>query len=163
MQTTNSQKPTVEFKDIVRLIDKDVKGQMSIFLALTKVRGISFMLANAICNVLDIDKHIKVGDISSEELKKIEDCARNSERYGIPEWLLNRRKDRDTGKDLHLVSADLRLRNEFDIRFLKKIRCYRGVRHTQGAKKVRGQKTRTTGRKGKTMGVKRKKKSGKKG
>lgn len=163
MEEGAKEKKSMEFKDIVRLIDKDVKGKTSIWIALTKVKGVGFMLSNAICNVLNLDKQTQVGSMTSEQLKKIEECARNPQKYGILPWLLNRQRDIDTGEDKHLVSADLKLRKEFDIRYLKKIKCYRGIRHARGSKKVRGQKTRSTGRRGKTIGVKRKKKGSKKG
>jgi len=152
---------STDFKGIVRLVDRDVSGETSVYLALTKVKGVDFMLSNAICNVLGIDKFTKIGSLSSTELEKIEDCMRNPAKYGIPSWLFNRRKDIETGEDVHLISADLKLRKDFDIRALKKIKCYRGVRHARGLK-VRGQRTRTTGRKGAALGVQRKKKSGKK-
>jgi len=146
-----------DFKDIVRVVDRDVSGHTSILLALTKVRGVSFMFSNAICEVLGLNKKEKIGNITTAELQKIEDCMRNPAKYGIPSWLYNRKKDLETGEDRHLISADLKLRTDFDIRALKKIKCYRGIRHAQG-KKVRGQRTRTTGRKGQTLGVQRKKK-----
>jgi len=43
-----------------------------------------------------------------------------------------------------------------DIERLIKMKAYRGVRHARG-KKVRGQRTRSTGRKGRTVGVVRRK------
>ncbi len=151
-----------EFRDLVRLVDRDVSGKISVWIALTKVRGLGFMMSNAICNTLKINRFDKIGNFSQKEIDKIEDCVHNPTKYGIPSWLLNRRKDFETGDDKHLTSADLKLRKEFDIRHLKKIKAYRGVRHQMGSKKVRGQKTRTTGRRGITLGVARKKKSGKK-
>ena len=150
-----------KFRDIVRVVDRDVSGHTSVLLALTKVRGADFMLANAVCEVLGFDKKDKVGNLSPEQMKQVEDCMRNPAKYNIPSWLFNRRKDIETGEDKHLISADLKLRKDFDIRALKKLRCYKGVRHQRGLK-VRGQKTKRTGRKGKALGVQRKKKSGKK-
>jgi len=44
-------------------------------------------------------------------------------------------------------------RNE-DINLMKKVRSYKGVRHDRGLR-VRGQRSRSTGRKGKTVGVSR--------
>jgi small subunit ribosomal protein S13 len=38
---------------------------------------------------------------------------------------------------------------------MRKIRCYKGIRHETG-QKVRGQRTKSTGRTGTTVGVKRK-------
>lgn len=152
---------STEFRDIVRIVDKDVTGNIPVHLALTKVKGVSFMLSNAICNILGIDKKSKSGNLTVEQLKKIEDCMRNPSKYEIASWLLNRRKDLETGEEKHIISAELKLRKEFDIRALRKLKCYRGVRHQRGLR-VRGQRTRTTGRKGTALGVQRKKKSGKK-
>lgn len=147
-----------EFGELVRLVDKDIKGHVSIFMAMTHVRGCDFMMANAICHVLDLDKTAKCGDIIQEQLDKIEDCMRHPDKYGIPSWMFNHRKDMESGIDKHIISAELKLQNEMDIRFLRKIRVYRGIRHAKGSKKVRGQHTRSTGRKGGQVGVIRKKK-----
>ena len=146
-----------DFREIVRVGDKDVGGKFTIFAALKKVKGCGFMLSNAICNILGINTHEKIGNLSTDQTKKIEECLRNPTKYNIPNWMLNRRKDRETGEDAHLISNDLILTKQFDVRHLKKIRCYRGARHARGLK-VRGQRTRSTGRKGTTIGVKRKKK-----
>ena len=154
---------TQELEGIVRLGDKDVKGEVPISHALTLVKGSGFMFANAVCAVLKLDRKKKVGLMSSEEIKKIEDCIRNPKKYGFPDWLLNRRKDREAGEDIHIISSDLDLAKKFDIRRMQKIKSYKGVRHSMNSKKVRGQKTKSRGRRGTTLGVKRKKTSGKKG
>ena len=162
-----SAKPTkqeAELKGIVRIIDRDIIGSMPIRYAIARGKGVSFMMANAICSVLKIDTDRKVGHFSSEELKKIEDCARNPAKYNIPSWLFNRRKDLETGEDKHLVSAELDLNKTFDIRLMQKTKTYKGVRHSIGSKTLRGQRTKTGARKKKSaLGVQRKKKSGKKG
>lgn len=154
--------PKKELKGIVRLVDKDIDGNTPIRHALAKGKGLSFMMANAICAALKLDPTRKIGYFSSEDLNKIEDCARDPAKYNIPEWLFNRRKDRETGKDRHIVSAELDLSKTFDIRLMQKIKSYKGVRHSIGSKKVRGQRTKTGARKSSALGVKRKKKSGKK-
>ena len=76
-------------------------------------------------------------------------------QYGMPDWFLNRQKDRETGINDHLISSDLVLRTKTDIDQMKKVRSWKGFRHSHGLK-VRGQRTRTTGRKGKAMGVRKK-------
>ncbi len=154
---------TQEIKGIVRIGNKDVKGDIPVAHALTLVKGSSFMFANAVCAVLKLDRSQKSGLVSDSDLKRIEDCLKNPLKHGIPVWLINRRRDRQTGEDLHLISSDLDLTKKFDIRRIQKIKSYKGVRHSMGSKKVRGQKTKSTGRKGTTLGVQRKKKSGKKG
>jgi len=73
-------------------------------------------------------------------------------KFGIPNWMLNRRKDLETGKDLHLIGSDLEFRVKQDIEFMKSIKSWKGWRHSLGLK-VRGQRTRTTGRTGRTVGV----------
>lgn len=142
-----------EFNEIVRLLDTDIKGSIKLSQALTKVHGISYMFSNAVCSLINIDKNKKVGDLSKEEVHKIESLARAPEK--IPSWLYNRRKDVETGKDVHLLKTDLKFQKEMDIKHLKKIKCYRGVRHSQGLP-VRGQRTRSNFRKGKTIGVNKK-------
>jgi small subunit ribosomal protein S13 len=96
-----------------------------------------------------------MGFLSSAEVEKIEDTLKNPVKYDIPLWLLNRRKDRETGNDLHLLGSDLLLQTKNDIDQMKKIRSWKGFRHSYGLK-VRGQRTRTTGRKGKAIGVRKK-------
>jgi small subunit ribosomal protein S13 len=148
--------PGKEFRPLLRIVDKDVDGEESIYLALTKVKGIDFMLSNAICHVLSLPRNEKVGYLSEPEIAKIEDCMQHPEKYGIPIWMLNRRKDLETGVDKHLVGSNLTFQQSLDIKFLKKIRSYRGIKHIKG-KRVRGQRSRTTGRKGSTIGVTRQK------
>ena len=70
----------------------------------------------------------------------------------LPPWMVNRPNDPDTGADYHLFGSDVDLRLRDDINRMKMIRCYRGVRHEQG-QKVRGQRTRSNGRTGLTVGV----------
>jgi small subunit ribosomal protein S13 len=136
------------FREIIRLGDKDILGKVPMGHALTLPKGISFMLANAVCKVLNLDRKKRCGDYQIKEVEKIEDCIRNPAKYNIPSWLFNRRRDRDSGEDRHLLSADLDLRKQFDIRLMRKIKSYRGVRHASGSKKVRGQRTKSTGRTG---------------
>jgi len=142
-----------EFKQIIRLLEKDIPGNLQICHALTKVYGISHMFSNAVCNLAEIEKSKKIGSLSNAELKKIQSIV--SDPSEIPSWALNRKKDIVTGKDVHLVGSDLRLNKDTDIKHLRKIRCYRGIRHSLGLP-VRGQRTRSNFRHGKTVGVKKK-------
>jgi len=144
-----------EFRHIVRVTDTDIDGSLKVGYALTKIKGVSISLANAILKKAEVNPEIRLGLLSEEQVRKIEDILENPTKYGIPNWLLNRRKDLETGKDLHLLSSDLVLRTKMDIDLMKKIKSWRGYRHAHGLK-VRGQRTRTTGRTGKTVGVKKK-------
>lgn len=145
-----------EIKQMVRLVDADIIGTISVYNALRRVKGVSFSLANAICNTLKLEKARKIGELSDAEIEKIGDVMKNPAKFGIKQWMLNRRKDYDTGEDKHLVSSDLMLRTDFDIKRLKKIKSYRGMRHASGLP-VRGQRTKGHFRKGKTIGVQRSK------
>jgi len=118
------------------------------------ITGVGFSMANAVCNVLGLDRQKKIGACSEEEIRRIEDIIRNPGKHGIPSWLLNRRKASETGEDLHLLTSDLKLAVEFDIKKMKKIKCYKGIRHATG-QPVRGQRTRAHFRKGKGLGVSR--------
>ena len=149
----------IEEASIVRITQTDIIGRKQIYVGLTKIKGISWSFANALCSKLNLDKRRKISSLSEEEIKKIEDFIKNPE---LPVFLLNRRKDLDTGKDVHLLTTDLELRKDFDIRRLKKVRSYRGLRHALG-QPVRGQRTRAHFRqKGKAVGVIKKAKVGKK-
>ncbi len=137
---------------IVRIAKTDIDASLPFERSLWKIKGVSFMFAHAVRMALGYSYDTRIADLSKEEIKKIEDCILNPSKYGIPSWLYNRRKDRDTGKDLHLTASDLEIRHKFDIEFLKKIKCYRGIRHILGLP-CRGQRTRAHFRRGQTVGV----------
>jgi len=140
---------------IVRILSKDIEGGMSIYAGLSTIKGISWTLANALCKVLKIDKRRKIGSLTEEEVKKIIEFVKNPQ---IPNYILNRRKDFETGEDKHLTASDLELQTEFDIKRLKKIKSYKGYRHSAGLP-VRGQRTRSNFRKNRRKGAGIKKKS----
>ncbi|MBX5328257.1 MAG: 30S ribosomal protein S13 [Candidatus Bathyarchaeota archaeon] len=144
-----------EFRHILRIIDKDVDGTLKAPYAVSKVKGISLSLANAILKKAGINPEKRAGFLTEAEVEKIEEIIKEPTKFGLPNWLLNRRKDQETGKDVHLISADLVLRTKMDIEQMKEIKSWRGYRHAYGLK-VRGQRTKTTGRSGKALGVKKK-------
>jgi small subunit ribosomal protein S13 len=144
-----------EFRHILRITDTDVDGTLKVPFALKRIKGISLSLANAILKKADVDPNIRVGFLTDANIEKIEEIIEEPTKYGIPNWLLNRRKDIETGKDRHVLSADLVLRTKMDIDQMKEIKSWRGYRHAYGLK-VRGQRTKTTGRSGKALGVKKK-------
>jgi len=144
-----------EFRHILRIIDTDVDGTLKIPYALRKIKGIGINLAYAILKKAGVNPDIRAGYLTESEVERIEEVMRNPAKFGLSEWLLNRRKDLETGENLHLISADLVLRTKMDIDKMKEIRSWRGYRHSYGLK-VRGQRTKTTGRSGKALGVKKK-------
>ncbi|MBU0929911.1 MAG: 30S ribosomal protein S13 [Nanoarchaeota archaeon] len=150
-----------KIKGIIRLMDKDIEGNTKLLKSLLMVYGVKFSMANAVCNYLNLDKGKKIGLFLPDELKTIEDLIKHPENK-LPSWLFNRRKDPETGDDKHIASNDLKMRKEFDIKFMRKIKSYKGIRHSMG-QPVRGQRTRAHFRKsGKSLGVTKKSVAGKK-
>ena len=143
-----------EIKQIIRVLSTDLDGTKPLYISLTKIKGIGFNFSNAICNFLNLEKVKKAGSLSQEEVKKIESLL--TDPKALPSWLFNRKKDYDTGDDLHITTSKLKLMQEFDLKRLKKIKSYRGLRHAWGLP-VRGQRTRSHFRKGKSVGVQKKK------
>jgi len=144
-----------EFQHIIRFAGADIKGAQPVTYALTNVKGVGIKLANAIIEKSGLTPETRMGFLSSNDVEKIEDIIKNPVKYGIPVWLLNRQKDVETGKDIHLLGTDLIVQNKSDIDQMKAIRSWKGFRHSYGLK-VRGQRTKSTGRKGKAIGVKKK-------
>jgi len=154
----SKEKQEGEFKHVVRLVTADVDGNKHLLYGLAKVKGVSYMYANAVCRALGLDVTQKVGYLSDETIEKLNDAVKNPAKYGIPGWLFNRRRDLETGEDLHLIGGDLDFAKSQDIKRLRKLKNYRGVRHALGLP-VRGQRTKSNFRKnkGRGPGVRRKK------
>ena len=144
-----------EFRHIVRITETDLAGADKVVYALSNIKGIGINLANAIVRKAGVDPDARLGNLAEADVERIEDIVRNPDKYGLPAWLLNRQKDFETGKNIHLIGSDLVLRSKLDIDQMKTIKSWRGYRHAYGLK-VRGQRTKTTGRSGKAMGVKKK-------
>ncbi len=152
----------MEKKKIIRIARKDLDATLPIERSLYKIKGIGKNFAHALRVSLGFEKNKKLNELSEEEIKKLEDCIYNPKKYNIPVWLYNHRKELETGEDKHYVESNLVLKNKNEISFLKKIGCYRGIRHQFGLP-VRGQRTKAHFRKGATVGVVRKKEALKKG
>ena len=150
-----------QLRGVVRIIDADVFGQTSVFKSLRRVKGVGFSFAHALCEILKIDRKRKIGSFSDKEVKQIEDIIRNPLNYKIPAWMLNRQSDPETGKDTHLLSGELQFTVQNDIKKMKMIKSYKGIRHGLGLP-VRGQRTKSNFRRDKTVGVKKGKKMGSK-
>jgi len=144
------------FKHIVRIADTDLDGKRNVMFALTGIKGVGLRMAKSITNYLNIDPKTKLGELDDETIERLKKFI-EEEIESLPSWMLNRRKDPHTGRDLHLLSKDIDFARMVDIEMLIRMKAYRGIRHARG-KKVRGQRTRTTGRKGRTVGVIRRKK-----
>jgi len=143
---------TQEYRHIVRIAGKDVPGAKKMIIGVSQVRGIGYNFAKAILDLLKIEHNSNVGFLSESQVDSIEKAIRNPASLNMPAWFLNRRKDIDSGNDLHLITSDIEFNVRNDIEREKNTNSWRGFRHTYGLK-VRGQRTRTTGRKGGAVGV----------
>jgi len=110
------------------------------------------MFANSMLQVLKISPHQKIGNLTTEQISSIEKIIENPKAADFPTWFLNRRQDALTGEDLHFVTSDIAFNIRNDIEREKNLFSWRGYRHMYGLK-VRGQRTRCTGRKGGAVGV----------
>jgi small subunit ribosomal protein S13 len=144
-----------EYRHILRIMGTDVPGTMKTSYAVAHIRGVSSSLSNAVLKKAGVNGDLRVGFLTDSDVSKIEEVVKDPAKYSIPAWMFNRRKDSETGKDTHLLSADLALKIKTDIDQAKEIRSWRGYRHAYSLK-VRGQHTKTTGRQGKSLGVKKK-------
>ena len=145
----------VRTQDIIRFAETNIDSSKSVTDAIRSIAGIGHMLAHAIVNTAGVSGRT-FSSLTESEVNKIEEIILHPEKYNFPSWMLNRRRDLQTGATHHLSSSRLDFIQRQDINELKKIRCYRGVRHSAGLP-VRGQRTRSSFRGGKTVGVIRKK------
>jgi small subunit ribosomal protein S13 len=141
-----------EYKYILRIAGKDIDGGKKVIVALSQVRGLGYNLSQVILQSLNINPNTRVGFLTENELSEIETAIQNPTQIGIPAYFFNRRKDLETGLDNHLITSELDFTISNDIEREKTVYSWRGYRHMFGLK-VRGQCTRTTGRKGGAVGV----------
>jgi small subunit ribosomal protein S13 len=147
---------TQNIRLIVRLANKDLDGTKKLCDELRKIKGIGYNLARGIVIASGFDLNVKLGELSDDELEKLKDVIKDPVSYGVCPFMLNRQKDLTTGENLHLIASDLDLKMRENLNLLKKIKCYRGIRHMFGLP-CRGQRTKSTFRKGAVVGVMRKK------
>lgn len=142
-----------DYKHIVRIAGKDIAGSKKLITALSEIRGVGYNYSQVLLQSLNINPNLRVGFITDRELAEVEAAIRNPSKSGMPEWYVNRRKDIDTGSNQHLITSDLDFAISNDIDREKNVMSWRGYRHMFGLR-VRGQCTRTTGRRGGAVGVK---------
>ncbi len=153
----SAKKSKEEIRYIVRIAGKDLDGSKPIFIALMQIKGISHRTARIIAKRFEKETGVpfdsKIGLISEDKDKKLEEIISEPEKHGLPEWALNRRKDFFTGKSTQLIMGELDFALREDFKRLNIIKSYRGLRHSWGLT-VRGQRTKSTHRgKGPVVGV----------
>ncbi|KAA0186829.1 hypothetical protein HAZT_HAZT011553 [Hyalella azteca] len=160
-----------KFQHILRLMSSTVDGKRKVMFALTAIKGVGRRYANIVLKKADIDINKRAGELTEEEhrdfwaalfcqfaseVEKVVTIMNNPRQYKIPDWFLNRQKDAKDGKYGQVLAANLEGKLREDLDHLIKITAHRGLRHYWGLR-VRGQHTKTTGRRGRTVGVSKKK------
>jgi small subunit ribosomal protein S13 len=139
------------FKYIVRIVNTDLDGEKPVIIAIQGVKGVGNRVADIILKKAGVSRLEKIGNVSDEKIEAMEKLISTYADYA-PSWAINRQNDLETGDDMHLVGIDQDMMLKDDINRMKMIKTYRGVRHETG-QKVRGQRTRSNGRTGLTLGV----------
>ena len=143
---------STQYENLIRILGNDIPGEKKTLIGLTQIRGIGYMFANAMLQILKINPDSRIGTLSEDEVSSIEKMIQDPKSQNFPIWFLNRQKDIETGDDMHLVTSDIAFQIRNDVEREKGVFSWRGYRHMYGLK-VRGQRTRCTGRKGGAVGV----------
>ncbi len=108
---------------MARIAGVDLPNQKRVEIGLTYIFGIGIPKSHEILKATNVNPDTRVKDLTDDDVKKLADYI---------------------GKNV-VVEGDLRRDVALDIKRLKEVGCYRGVRHRKGLP-VRGQKTKTNAR-----------------
>lgn len=108
---------------MARIAGVDLPRRKRLEVALTYIYGVGDTLAQEIVLKTGIDAGTKVQDLTEEEVRLIRNLLEAE----------------------YVVEGDLRREIQGNIKRLKDLNCYRGIRHRKGLP-VRGQRTRTNAR-----------------
>lgn len=140
-----------DIRYFVRIGQTDLDGTQRVERALTGMNGVGRRTARIIAEQAEIDRTATLGRLEDGEIdaliERVQDFADD-----VPDWLTNRPSDYFTGESTHEVGNDLSLTRQQDINRMQMISSYKGIRHERG-QKVRGQRTKSTGRSEGTIGV----------
>ena len=143
------------FSYILRMADTDMDGLKPLASALTAVKGVGPRTALQICKNTGFEPNRLAGFLNAEQQEQLR-LAIETYAEHVPLWMLNRQRDLETGAEIHLTGQHVKFSLKDDIDRLRTMRSYRGIRHATG-NKVRGQRGRSNGRGGLTLGVSKKK------
>ncbi|HCD04039.1 MULTISPECIES: 30S ribosomal protein S13 [Methylophaga] len=107
---------------MARIAGINVPVQKHTVIALTSIYGIGRTRSQKICEAAGIAPDVKIRDLNEQEVEALR-----------------------TEVAKYIVEGDLRREVSMDIKRLKDLGCYRGVRHRRGLP-VRGQRTKTNAR-----------------
>jgi len=140
-----------EIRYFVRIGQTDLDGTKSVERALTEMNGIGRRAARFIAGRAGVDRREVLGKLDDDT---IDDIVALVEGFAdeTPDWMTNHRREYFTGETTHEIGNDLEMTRRRDINRMKMIDSYKGARHKRG-QKVRGQRTKSTGRTEGTVGV----------
>ncbi|ERH13626.1 MAG: archaeal ribosomal protein S13P [halophilic archaeon J07HB67] len=147
----DEQEDDEDLQYFVRIGQTDLDGTKTVERSLAELKGIGKRAARLVAETAEIDRTATFGRLDDDEIEGIVEVVENLEDH-LPEWMANRQKEFYTGETTHEVGSDLDEARRHDINRMKMIDSYRGVRHKRG-QKVRGQRTKSTGRTEGTIGV----------
>ena len=145
-----------KFQHILRVLNTNIDGRRKVGYAITAIKGVGRRFAHVVMRKADVDASKRAGELTDEEVERVITIIANPRQYKIPDWFLNRQKDIKDGKYSQVTSNTVDTKVREDLERMKKIRVHRGLRHYWNLR-VRGQHTKTTGRRGRTVGVSKKK------
>jgi len=140
-----------DLRYFVRIGQTDLDGTKSVERSLTEMNGIGHRTARVIAQKAGVDRRETLGRLDDDTIDEIVDLVREYADE-VPDWMTNRQNDFFTGETTHEVGNDLEMTRQQDINRMKMIDSYKGIRHKRG-QKVRGQRTKSTGRTEGTIGV----------
>lgn len=141
-----------DFRHLVRIAGRDLDGSKKLIVAISDLRGVGYNFASVVTSRIGLDPKARLGTLSEDQVREVEKAIQSATKSSLPAWYYNRRNDPDTGETKQLLGSDLDFVIKGDVDDEKNMKSWKGVRHSLGLK-VRGQRTRTTGRKGRTVGV----------
>ena len=140
-----------DIRYFVRIGQTDLDGTKSVERSLTELDGIGRRAARIIADKANIERTATFGALEDEEIETVTDLVEGFAEE-VPDWLANHQNDFFDGETTHEIGTDLGLTRRQDINRMKMINSYKGIRHKRG-QKVRGQRTKSTGRTEGTIGV----------
>lgn len=145
-----------DLRHIVRILNTDLAGKKQVHMALTGIKGVGRRCAKVFTDKAGVDPFATLGLLPDAEIDKLKKVIEEDATKVLPVWMINRRGDIETGTNIHVMAMDLNMTLREDLDLMKKMRSYKGIRHERGLR-VRGQRTRSSGRTGAIVGVSRKK------
>ncbi|MCO8245902.1 MULTISPECIES: 30S ribosomal protein S13 [unclassified Haladaptatus] len=151
MSTEQPQDDDDDLRYFVRIGQTDLDGTKSVERSLAGMNGIGRRTARIIAEEAGVDRTATFGRLDEDDIESVVEAVENYADE-VPEWLTNHRKEYFSGETTHETGNDLSMARRRDLNRMQMIDSYKGVRHKRG-QKVRGQRTKSTGRTEGTIGV----------